>query len=544
MTPVWTSSARAKGFTREAAGSFAWAGSGLGAVEAPTAFVGYDHDEAKTTITHIFVDGESRGSAPAGTACTVFIARSPFSAESGGQVGDIGVIAADRGAVFQVTDVKKTPDGKWLHSGSVVSGEFSVSDAVTAKIDVSRRCALRRAHSSTHLLQAALRERLGAHVAQAGSLVEPDALRFDFTHFSAMTAEDIEAVENRVNAWILAGLEITTTEMKIGDAKAAGATALFGEKYGDVVRVVKMGDCSTELCGGTHLANTARAGLFKITAESSVAAGVRRIEAVTGPAVLGLVPSAQRTLQRHGCGDENKAPTTSSAAPRGSPPSFPPRTRKPNAFRRWRSNRLSTRRSPPPPTSAASRLAVVSLADTPLETIRKIGDDIKTRTEPLAVLFSAVSGDKLSFAAFCTKAAVSHGLHAGNLVRAVAQMTGGNGGGRPDSATAGGKDLTQLGHALAAAEEAARGMLKSSVCRDCIRERNGRGSRFSSALLHDLYTPIRPAVICAMHRAARKWRGRFSGIRACSRRKNKQRFSPLSIATPVKSWSTALMTRF
>ena len=442
-----------------AAGDFAWAGSGLGAVEAPTAFVGYDHDEAKTTITHIFVDGESRGSAPAGTACTVLLAESPFYAESGGQVGDIGVIAADRGAVFQVTDVKKTPDGKWLHSGSVVSGEFSVSDAVTAKIDVSRRCALRRAHSSTHLLQAALRERLGAHVAQAGSLVEPDALRFDFTHFSAMTAEDIEAVENRVNAWILAGLEITTTEMKIDDAKAAGATALFGEKYGDVVRVVKMGDCSTELCGGTHLANTARAGLFKITAESSVAAGVRRIEAVTGPAVLGLVASLQQTL-----GDTAAAMKTSAndvvrrAAQLTAELSAAHKEAE-------RLSALAVKSAVDMALASPADLggvgfAVVSLADTPLETIRKIGDDIKTRTEPLAVLFSAVSGDKLSFAAFCTKAAVSRGLHAGNLVRAVAQMTGGNGGGRPDSATAGGKDLTQLGHALAAAEEAARGMLK------------------------------------------------------------------------------------
>ncbi len=442
-----------------AAGDFAWAGSGLGAVEAPTKFVGYDQNAVDTTITHLFVDGEARGTVLAGTECMMLLSESPFYAESGGQVGDTGVIRSANGAEFHVTDVKKTPDGKWLHSGTVVSGEFSVSDAVTAQIDLDRRSALRRAHSSTHLLQAALRERLGTHVAQAGSLVEPDMLRFDFTHFSAMTPEDIAAVEKRVNEWILAGLPISTTEMKIDDAKAAGATALFGEKYGDVVRVVKMGDCSTELCGGTHLTNTACAGLFRITSESSVAAGVRRIEAVTGLGVLALADSLKRTI------------ADASAAMKTTPHDIVRRASQLTAelsAAQKEAERLAVfavKASVDTALAASTDLggvkfAVVSLNDTTLDTVRKIGDDIKTRTEPLAVLFSVVSGEKLSFAAFCTKAATAAGLHAGNLVRAVAQMTGGNGGGRPDSATAGGKDLSMLDKALAAAEDTARSMLK------------------------------------------------------------------------------------
>lgn len=442
-----------------AAGDFAWAGSGLGAVETPTRFVGYEQDAAKTTVTHIFVDGEARGTAPEGTECTILLAESPFYAESGGQVGDTGVITSAHGAEFRVTDVKKTPDGKWLHSGTVVSGAFSVSDEVTAQIDLDRRGALRRAHSATHLLQAALRERLGSHVAQAGSLVEPDTLRFDFTHFSAMTPEDLSAVEARVNQWILAGLPITTTEMSIADAKASGATALFGEKYGDVVRVVKMGDCSTELCGGTHLTNTACAGLFRLTSESSVAAGVRRIEAVTGLGVLALADGMKQTLQE------------TAAAMKTTPNDVVRRASQLTAElaaaqkETERLTALSVRTAVDAALASRTDLggvdfAVVSLADTPMDTVRKIGDDIKTRPEALAVLFSVVSGGKLSFAAFCTRPAVAAGLHAGNLVRAVAQMTGGNGGGRPDSATAGGKDLSMLDKALTEAASAARGMLK------------------------------------------------------------------------------------
>lgn len=442
-----------------AAGDFAWAGSGLGSVEAPTHFVGYDQNTAQTTVTHIFVDGEARGTALAGTECTILLAESPFYAESGGQVGDTGVIASAHGAEFRVTDVKKTPDGKWLHSGTVVAGEFSVSDAVTAEIDPNRRSALRRAHSATHLLQAALRERLGSHVAQAGSLVEPDTLRFDFTHFSAMTPEDLSAVEARVNQWILEGLPITTTEMSIADAKASGATALFGEKYGDVVRVVKMGDCSTELCGGTHLSNTACAGLFRLTSESSVAAGVRRIEAVTGLGVLALADGMKQTLQE------------TAAAMKTTPNDVVRRAAQLTAElaaaqkETERLTALSVRTAVDAALAGRQDLggvdfAVVSLADTPMDTVRKIGDDIKTRPEALVVLFSVVSGGKLSFAAFCTRPAVATGLHAGNLVRAVAQMTGGNGGGRPDSATAGGKDLSMLDKALAEASSAARSMLK------------------------------------------------------------------------------------
>jgi len=444
---------------REAAGDFAWAGSGLGAVEAPTEFVGYTENEIDSSITHIFVDGELRGSVAEGTEAMILLASSPFYAESGGQVGDLGTITSDKGAKFEITEVKKTPDGKWLHSGKVVAGEFSTADSVHAAIDTARRAALRRAHSATHLLQAALRSELGTHVAQAGSLVEPDSLRFDFTHFSAMTEEDLKAVEARVNAWIFDALEISTKEMAIDEAKAAGATALFGEKYGDVVRVVKMGDCSTELCGGTHLDNTAKVGLFKLTSESSVAAGVRRIEAVTGKAVLGIVDSLRAQIADTAAAMK----TTAADTVRRASQLVADLSAANKEIERL--SAMSIKASVDSAIAAKADLdgvgfAMVSLADTPIDTIRKIGDDIKTRSEALTVLFSVTAGEKVTFAAFCTKAANGRGVHAGNLVRAIAQLTGGNGGGRPDSATAGGKDLSKLADALNGAADIARGMLK------------------------------------------------------------------------------------
>ena len=442
-----------------AAGDSAWAGSGLGAVEKATEFVGYDKDTVETVVSYIFAEGEQCGSVAAGTACTLLLDESPFYAEMGGQVGDKGEIRSEAGAVFTVNDVKKTADGKWLHTGTVAAGEFAQGDKVTAAYDRSRRDALCRAHSATHLLQAALRARLGTHVAQAGSLVEPDSLRFDFTHFSAMTAEDIAAVEKQVNEWILAALPIETDVMDLNDAKATGATALFGEKYGDKVRVVRMGDCSKELCGGTHLTNTARAGMFKIVAESSVAAGVRRVEAVTGPAVLAMIDELRATI------------ADAAAAMKTVPGDLVRKAGQLNADLSAANKEIERMAAAAVQTKVDAALAnpadlggvgfaCVTLKDTGIDTVRKIGDDIRTRNDALAVLFTVTNGEKFTFAAFCTKAAIGKGLHAGNLVKAIAQMTGGNGGGRPDSATAGGKDFTKLDGAIAEAASIARSMLK------------------------------------------------------------------------------------
>ena len=314
-------------------------------------------------------------------------------------------------------------------------------------------------HSATHLLHSALRETLGTHVEQAGSHVEPDALRFDFTHFSALTSSEISRVEARVNEMILAGVDITSSVMKLDEAKTAGATALFGEKYGDTVRVVKMGDFSMELCGGTHLSNTARAGLFKIKSESSIAAGVRRIEAVTGSGVLELL-EAERAMLAETAAVLKTAPAD--AARRAEQVITELKT----AQKEIENLSLCTAKAELDTAMKNAydikgvKLVIVKLSGIQLETVRKLGDDLKSRDDALCALFAVVNGDKLNFAAFSTKKAVAAGLHAGNLVKSVAALTGGNGGGRPDSASAGGRELDKLEYAVSQVQRIALEMAK------------------------------------------------------------------------------------
>ena len=269
---------------REALGDLAWAGIDLGLDTTPTAFTGYENTKDTGTILALVRDGEVCSELLEGNTGIVVLDRTPFYAEMGGQVADHGEIRTETGT-FTVTDVQKDKSGKFLHSGVLKAGSMTVEQTAEAEIDIDRRRAIMRAHSATHLLHAALREVLGDHVHQAGSLVEPDRLRFDFTHFSAVSAEELSRVSEIVTAAILEGHDVTVKEMSIEDARATGAVALFGEKYGDTVRVVDMSGASTELCGGTHLDNTAKVGPFRILSESSVASGVRRIEAVTGKSV-------------------------------------------------------------------------------------------------------------------------------------------------------------------------------------------------------------------------------------------------------------------
>ncbi|WP_337439172.1 alanine--tRNA ligase, partial [Acidaminococcus fermentans] len=280
---------------REALGDLAWAGVDLGLDTTPTKFTGYDHTVDQGTILAIVCDGEVCSEIDEGKQGVLVLDCTPFYAEMGGQVADNGVIETD-GALFQVTDVQKDKAGKFLHHGVMHSGRLQVEQTVTARIDTDRRKAIMRAHSATHLLQAALREVLGDHVHQAGSLVEPDRLRFDLTHFSAITPEELERVNEIVGDWILDGMDVTVSEMSMEQAKASGATALFSEKYGDLVRVVNMGGKSVELCGGTHVDNTAKIGPFRITGESSVASGVRRVEAITGKAYLREMEAVNRRM--------------------------------------------------------------------------------------------------------------------------------------------------------------------------------------------------------------------------------------------------------
>ena len=441
-----------------AAGDFGWAGQGTAGIEKETEFVGYAEKKCDAEVIFIIADGESRGNVTAGDEATLVLDRTPFYAESGGQVSDMGVITGENGAVFEVTAVKKTADKKWLHNGRVVSGSFGITDKISASIDVCRRAAVSRAHSATHLLQGALRSVLGTHVNQAGSYVEPDRLRFDFTHFSAVSAEEIAEIENIVNEKILAGLEIAVKEMAIDEAKAMGATALFGEKYGDTVRVVKMGDFSTELCGGTHLDNTAKAGLIRIVSESSVAAGVRRIEAVVGAGVSELLDSEKNMIGAV-CAElkTTEAELVRKAAQL---------TEELKAAKR-EIERLSVVGLKADFDAALAnavevkgvKLSVVRAANVPVDLVRKLGDDIRGNNEALTALF-AVSGEKLTIAAFSTKAAIAAGLKAGDLVKAIAVMAGGNGGGRPDSATAGAKDPVALDAALEKVTEIAAGLIK------------------------------------------------------------------------------------
>ena len=282
---------------REALGDLGWAGVEFGKDVPETEFVGYDHtaiDDAK--VVALVVENEQAEEVVPGVEAIVVLDKTPFYAEMGGQVADHGTISAD-GVTFQVTDVQKNKGGKYMHTGKLTQGVLKVGDTVSASIDVKRRKAVMRAHSATHLLDKALRTVLGDHVHQAGSLVEEDRLRFDFTHFSALTAEELAKVSAMVNEAVLEGYDIHTDVLPIEEAKKKGAIALFGEKYGDTVRVVDMGEgYSVEFCGGTHLDNTAKVGVFHISSEFSVASGVRRIEATTGQASLDVMNRNQEML--------------------------------------------------------------------------------------------------------------------------------------------------------------------------------------------------------------------------------------------------------
>ena len=282
---------------RKALGDLGWAGVEFGKDVPATEFVGYDHSECDAKIVAIVADEELRDEVAAGAEAVVVLDHSPFYAEMGGQVADHGTITAD-GVVFTVADVQKNKGGKFMHYGRLAQGVLHVGDTVHAAIDMERRKAIQRAHSTTHLLDAALKKVLGDHVHQAGSLVEPDRLRFDFTHFEAISPEELRQVEELVNDAILEGYPVVTEILAIEEAKKKGAVAMFGEKYGETVRVVEMSDFSVEFCGGTHVDNTAKAGPFRIKSESSVASGVRRIEATCGKLSLKAMESSQGVLSR------------------------------------------------------------------------------------------------------------------------------------------------------------------------------------------------------------------------------------------------------
>ena len=436
---------------REALGDLAWAGVDLGLDPTPTQFTGYDHTVDQGTILAIVCDGEVCSEIDEGKQGVLVLDCTPFYAEMGGQVADHGVIETD-GALFQVTDVQKDKAGKFLHYGVMHSGHLQVEQTVTARIDTDRRKAIMRAHSATHLLQAALREVLGDHVHQAGSLVEPDRLRFDLTHFSAITPEELERVNEIVGDWILDGMDVTVSEMSMEQAKASGATALFSEKYGDLVRVVNMGGKSVELCGGTHVDNTAKIGPFRITGESSVASGVRRVEAITGKAYLREMEAVNRRM--YAAAEVLHAkPADLIAKAKGFTAEL--KEARQNVERMKEKILHSDVDRFLYASKNIGGIKVITTTRTDLEAgdLRKLGDFLRDKDPDTVAVLATATESKVTFVAVCGKNAVARGIRAGDLVRAVSAVTGGKGGGKPDSAMGGGSEVLKIDDALAIVDD-------------------------------------------------------------------------------------------
>jgi len=436
---------------REALGDLAWAGVDLGLDTTPTKFTGYDHTVDQGTILAIVCDGEVCSEIDEGKQGVLVLDCTPFYAEMGGQVADHGVIETD-GALFQVTDVQKDKAGKFLHHGVMHSGRLQVEQTVMARIDTDRRKAIMRAHSATHLLQAALREVLGDHVHQAGSLVEPDRLRFDLTHFSAITPEELERVNEIVGDWILDGMDVTVSEMSMAQAKASGATALFSEKYGDVVRVVNMGGKSVELCGGTHVDNTAKIGPFRITGESSVASGVRRVEAITGKAYLREMETVNRRM--YAAAEVLHAkPADLIAKAKGFTAEL--KEARQNVERMKEKILHSDVDRFLYASKNIGGIKVITTTRTDLEAgdLRKLGDFLRDKDPDTVAVLATATESKVTFVAVCGKNAVARGIRAGDLVRAVSAVTGGKGGGKPDSAMGGGSEVLKIDDALAIVDD-------------------------------------------------------------------------------------------
>ncbi len=425
---------------------------GINTKELPaTEFVGYSEYSCSAKVLAIFKNGAQSESLNASEIGTIVLDQTPFYAESGGQVGDTGALHTTSGTI-EIADTTKTIDGIFLHAATAKDCTIKVGDSVNAAIDYNRRYCIMQNHSAAHLLQKALREVLGNHVTQAGSYVSPEALRFDFTHFAALTPEEQLAVENKVNKAIIDALPIITSEMTMDEAKAKGAMALFNEKYGDKVRMVDMGGYSLELCGGTHLDNTSRVGLFKITAESSIAAGTRRIEAATGLAILHMLRTVQGMVQEVAA----ELKTTPAEL----------RTRVANMANNARISKQEIEALKQK--LALNKLDVITnssrmvkgitfvsarMDDLDAAALRSLGDSLKEKLQDACILLSSYNNDKISIIAMATKSAVARGVHCGKLISAVAQHTGGGGGGKPDSATAGGKDASKLDEAMAIAAD-------------------------------------------------------------------------------------------
>lgn len=444
---------------RKDAGADAWKGESVKFEVEKTEFVGYTQTVCDAKVLAIVnTDGEFVDALGAGEKGTVVLDKTPFYALSGGQVGDTGFIQKGEEKVFEVLDTTKNQDGIFLHSG-VAMDVISVGDAVIPDVDYDRRRAIMRNHTAAHLLQASLRSILGTHVEQAGQLVNENEVRFDFTHFNALTHDEIAMVEDDVNNMILSAQKVDMMEMPIEQAKKMGAMMLFGEKYGDVVRVVKAGEFSTEFCGGTHVANTAELGLFKIVSEGSVASGVRRITALTGSNVIKYLNEQEAVV---------KSLISSLKISDGDVVSKVDGIVADNKEKDKEIQRLNaeiTRLKSADMFSNPEMVGEIEVytarvdGSTP-DALRSMGDDLKASNDNAVAIIAGANGEKATIVAVCGKNAIAAGVKAGDVVREVAKLAGGGGGGRPGSAMAGAKDVSKLDEAIASTVEIVKAIVK------------------------------------------------------------------------------------
>ncbi len=441
---------------REALGDLGWAGVEFGKDVPETQFVGYEFTSiTDAKVVAIVVENEQAEELMPGVEAIVVLDKTPFYAEMGGQVADHGTIfkSGEHGAMFQVTDVQKNKGGKYMHSGKLTEGMLKLGDTVAAQIDPVRRQAIMRAHSATHLLDAALRTVLGDHVHQAGSLVEEDKLRFDFTHFSALTADELAQVNAIVNDAVLSGYDIVTEEMPIEQAKKRGAIALFGEKYGDTVRVVDMGKgYSVEFCGGTHLDNTAKVGVFHISSEFSVASGVRRIEATTGRKSLEVMNRNQEVIFQAAAILKAK-PSELREKAEQTIMELKNLHQMVEKFKARESAGETERILFGARQVGTLKVMTATVNEADANKLRQMGDMLRDKAPNLVAVLASVNGEKITFLAVCGKDAIEKGIKAGDIIKKVTAICGGKGGGKPDSAMGGGTNVLKLDDALACVDD-------------------------------------------------------------------------------------------
>ena len=434
---------------RKALGDLGWAGVDFGKDMPATEFVGYENLSNEAQVLAIVVGEELVESVEAGTDAIVVLDKTAMYAEMGGQVADHGEIYDALLNKFEVNNVQKNKGGKYMHYGKVTCGTITVGQQMIVAVDKDRRNAIMRAHSATHLLHTALRTVLGDHVHQAGSYVDEDHLRFDFSHYSAMTAEELDKVNALVQEAVFAGYAVDIKEMGIDEAKAAGATALFSEKYGETVRVVNMGGYSIELCGGTHLDNTAKVGPFRVVSESSVAAGVRRIEAITGKA---FVADAAKTRDLVGAACaavkvKNAADLTDKL--NAQLEEIKALKKEIEQYKAKEASGAVDQMLSSAKTVGSVKVLTAKLNGADAGKLRQTGDVLRDKDASVVAVLASLNGDKLSFLAVCGKDAVKAGIKAGEIVKHVCTLCGGSGGGKPDSAMGGGKDASKMDEALA-----------------------------------------------------------------------------------------------